>query len=63
MRLIHPLGSENEILSVPNHCLTKVEVGGSNPPGPTNFLRHCFYRCEPEQARAECPTVISANSA
>ena len=35
MRLIHQLGSENEILSVPNHCLTKVEVGGSNPPGPT----------------------------
>ncbi len=26
-----------------NHCRTKVEVGGSNPPGPTNFLRHCFY--------------------
>jgi hypothetical protein len=23
--------------------LDMVEVGGSNPPGPTNFLRHCFY--------------------
>ena len=24
-------------------CLDMVEVGGSNPPGPTNFLSRCFY--------------------
>ena len=58
MRLIHQLGSENEILSVPNHCLTKVEVGGSNPPGPTKTdVSYLFLRNRTSHSGPKSPNL------